>query len=100
MTRQDRPRTRQPFRTDERIAQSFSAGPYRFRAGDRITIVCGQVPEDMLRQMPYTDPLDPDFIESYRYSDLDALIELFGHLRAANPASRVEFRTADQLSVR
>ena len=48
--------------------------------------------------MPYTDPLDPDFIVSYRYSDLDALIELFGHLRAANPASRVEFQTADQLT--
>ena len=47
--------------------------------------------------MPYTDPLDPDFIASYRYSDLDALIELWGYLRAANPASRVQFRTADQL---
>ena len=82
----------------QEIGQSFSAGAYRFRAGDRITIVCGQVPEEMLRQMPYTDPLDPDFIESYRYSDLDALIELFGHLRAANPTSRVEFRAADRLS--
>ena len=81
------------------VAQSFSAWPYSFRAGDRITIVCGQVPMDMQRQMPYTDPLDPDFIGSYRYSDLDALIELWGHLRAANPASHVAFRTADQLSV-
>ncbi len=41
--------------------------------------------------MPYTDPLDPDFIELYRYSDPDALLELFGHLRAANPASPVQF---------
>lgn len=40
----------------QEMAQSFSAGPYRFRAGDRITIVCGKVPEEMLRQMPYTDP--------------------------------------------
>ena len=39
--------------------------------------------------MPYTDPLDPDFISVYRYSDPDALIELFGHLRAANPTSPV-----------
>ena len=79
------------------IAQSFSAWPYRFRAGDRITIVCGQVPRDMRQKMPYTDPLDPDFIESYRYADLDALIELWGHLRAANPTSLVEYRSADQL---
>ena len=79
------------------IAQSLSAGPYRFRAGDRVTVVCGQVPEDMRQQMHYTDPLDPDFIESYQYADLDALIELWGHLRAANPTSPVEYRTADQL---
>ena len=92
-----RRRTAIPDVTQE-TARSFSAGLYRFKAGDHIIIVCGQVPEAMLRKMPYTDPSDPDFIESYRYSDLDALIELFGHLRASNPASRVEFRAADQLS--
>jgi hypothetical protein len=80
------------------ITRPLGAGPYHFRPGDRITIVCGQVPDEKLDEMPYADPLDPDFIASYRYSDLDALIELFGHLRATNPGSRVEFRTADQLS--
>jgi hypothetical protein len=89
-------RTAIPDVTQE-SARSFNAGLYRFKAGEHITIVSGQVPGAMLRRMPYTDPLDPDFIESYRYSDLDALIELFGHLRASNPASRVEFRAADQL---
>jgi hypothetical protein len=79
------------------IAQSFSAGPYRFNTGERITIVCGKVPRDKLQQMPYSDPLDPDFIESYRYADLDALIELWGYLWAANGASPIQFRTADQL---
>jgi hypothetical protein len=84
--------------TTHEIASPFGAGPYRFRPGDRITIVCGQLPEDKLEGMPYTDPLDPDFIAAYRYSDLDALIELFGHLRADNPANPIGFRTADQLS--
>jgi hypothetical protein len=82
----------------QEITQPFSPGLYRFKAGERIIIVCGQLPEERLRKIPYTDPLDPDFIESYRYSDLDALIELHGHIRAANPASRVEIRTAEQLS--
>jgi hypothetical protein len=79
------------------IAQSVSADPYRFRAGDRVTIVCGQVPREKRQRMDYTDPLDPDFIASYRYADLDALIELWGHLRAANPTSPVRYRIADQL---
>jgi len=79
------------------IPYSFSAGLYHFRPGDDITIVCAQLPPEMLELMPYTDPWDPDFIALYRYSELDALLELFGHLRAANPASRVEFRAAHEL---
>lgn len=86
-----------PTSTPQQIAQSLSAGPYHFRAGDRITIVCAELPQEMRQRMPYTDPMDPDFIELYGYSDPDALLEMFGHLRASNPASRVEFRAAGQL---
>jgi hypothetical protein len=82
----------------EEIAQSLNSGPYRIEPGDRITIVCAQLPPDMLQQMPYADPLNPDYIELYRYSDLDSLLELFGHLRATNPTSRVEFQAPDRLS--
>jgi hypothetical protein len=82
----------------QEIAQSLSAGPYRYEPGERITIVCGLLPADMRDRMPYTDPLDPDFIELYRFAELDALLELFGHLRAANPTSPVGFRAAEQLS--
>jgi hypothetical protein len=41
--------------------------------------------------------LDPDFVELYRYSDLDALLELHGHLRASNPTSQVNIRLAHEL---
>jgi hypothetical protein len=80
------------------IARSLSAGPYRYEPGERITVVCGLLPERMRERMPYTDPSDPDFIELYRFSELDALLELFGHLRAANPTSPVGFQAAEQLS--
>jgi hypothetical protein len=83
--------------TLQEIARSLSEGPYRFEPDQNITIVCAQLPQGMLQRMPYTDRLDPDFIELYRYSELDALLELFGHLRAANPTSRVEFRAAHEL---
>jgi hypothetical protein len=82
----------------QEIGRSLSSGPYRIEADHRITIVCAQLPQDMLDRMPYTDPRDPDFIELYRYSDLDALLELFGHLRATNPASPIGYRPAGQLA--
>jgi hypothetical protein len=81
----------------QEIAQSLDGGPYRIKPEERITIVCAQLPPDMLQRMPFTDPLDPDFIELYRYSDLNSLLELFGHLRATNPSSRVGFHAAGQL---
>ena len=46
---------------------------------------------------PYSDPLDPDFIDMYRYTDLDALFELHGHVRAANPTTQVNLRLAHEL---
>lgn len=92
-----RSRATGPSRRQELAAESLNSGPYRFTVGSSITIVCAQLPQDMLKRMPYTDPSDPDFIDLYRYSDLDALLELHGHLRATNPTSHVEFRAAGQL---
>jgi hypothetical protein len=43
---------------------------------------------------------DPDFIDLHRYSELDSLFELYGHLRAANPAAEVGRRIDDQLDGR
>jgi Helix-turn-helix domain len=79
------------------ITESLNAGPYRFPDLDDITIVCAGWPDRMLSQIPYTKIDDPDYIELLTYSELDALFELHGHLRAANPANRVELRIADNL---
>lgn len=79
------------------IAVSLSTGPWRFADGNSVTIVSAQMPPDMLSQMPYTNRDDPDYIALYNYSDLDALFELHGHLRAANPTNQVDLRAADQL---
>jgi hypothetical protein len=45
----------------------------------------------MLTQIPYTDENVPDYIELLTYSELDSLFMSYGHLRAANPASQVEY---------
>ena len=82
--------------SDER--EAFGTGPWRFADGHTITIVCAQWPEHMLKTIPYTDVNDPDYIELLTYSELDALFELHGHLRAANPANQVFRRIAGKLA--
>lgn len=74
-------------------------GPWAFTDSDdaQITIVCAQLPRAMRDKMPYTNPDDPDYVELYTFADPDALVELFGHLRAVNPRAEVRFRTAATL---
>lgn len=80
----------------ENIA-SLNSGYLRFVDGKPITIICAKIPADMLAKIPYSNPADPDYVALYKFADLDAFIELHGHIRAANPGSQVNFRTADEL---
>ncbi|HEX6508101.1 MAG TPA: XRE family transcriptional regulator [Chloroflexota bacterium] len=89
--------TQEHDRPDE-ISMSLSSGPWRFEDGKDITIVCAQWPRDVLQRIPYTSVDDPDYIELLTYSELDSLVALYGHLRAANPTNQVNFRTANKLT--
>jgi hypothetical protein len=80
------------------IADSLSRGPWRFRDGNDVTLVCPQWPADMLEKIPYTNIEEPDYIELLTYSELDTLFELYGHIRAANPTNQVNLRSADKLT--
>jgi len=80
------------------VEESLSAGPWRFADGNRITIVCAGWRPQLLADLPYADVDDPDYIGMLDYSDLDALFELHGHLRAANPASLVNQRVSGKLT--
>jgi transcriptional regulator with XRE-family HTH domain len=72
-------------------------GPWQFGDGEPITIICSRVPEEDRAKIPYASPLMPDYIDLYRFSDLDSLFELHGHLRAANPGSLVTLLSAEDL---
>jgi transcriptional regulator with XRE-family HTH domain len=78
-------------------ADPFGGSYWRFPADEDVTIVCSALPPSYLQSMPYSDPDDPDYVELYRYADLDALLELFGHLRATNPTSDVRVRAPADL---
>jgi transcriptional regulator with XRE-family HTH domain len=64
----------------------------------RITIVCAQLPAEFRQHLSYADPESPDFVSLYTYADPDALIELFGHIRARNPENPVTFHTSGELT--
>jgi transcriptional regulator with XRE-family HTH domain len=76
-------------------ADPFAGNHWRFPPDEDITIVCSALPSEYLSSVPYADPEAPDYVDLYKYADLDALLELFGHLRAANPLSNVGIRTPD-----
>lgn len=70
---------------------------WRFPHNEDITIVCSELPERLREQLPATDPKDPDYVELYRYSDLDSLFELHGHIRAMNPGNNVYVRPGSEV---
>ena len=76
---------------------TIGGGPWYFRDERPVTIVCARLPKPMRDRMPYTNPSDPDYVRAYTYTDVDALIELFGHIRATNPSIEARFKLADTL---
>lgn len=79
------------------VESPFGDTLWRYPRGEDITIVCSELPEERLAKALYTNPDNPDYVELYRYADLDALLELFGHIRAANPLAHVHIRVAADL---
>jgi hypothetical protein len=64
-------------------------GPWHFGDGNQVSIVCAEIPP-VLRN-PDATPTHPTlpYGELYSYGSIDALFEVHGHIRAANPHSEV-----------
>lgn len=75
-----------------------------------ITILCNPLSQRQLGLLPdglpnpggvplsaYSRPSHPNYIESLRIGDIDALIELVGHIRAENPTAEVRWTTFDSI---
>lgn len=64
-----------------------SAADHQFWRFDApITVICSDLRKsDALKLGPLSDEDNPNFADLYSYGDLDALLELYGHLRATNP---------------
>ncbi|GIM94138.1 helix-turn-helix domain-containing protein [Paractinoplanes toevensis] len=76
-------------------------GPWYFpdpAEDEPIVIVCPELPDEVLDGIPDTEPTDLDYSELSRLTDLDALFELHGHIRAVNPDVRVEYRSVRKMN--
>ena len=78
------------FRAEARVRRSW-----HFSDPGPVTIVCAQLPAEQAGSL--ADPVLPDFTDLQSFADLDALIELYGHLRAENPATDVFFRASTRV---
>jgi len=68
---------------------------WRFRDRVPVRLICGDLPE--ADRSPLADPSSLNYTELRSFADLDALVELFGHLRMENPESDVRFRRSGHL---
>jgi transcriptional regulator with XRE-family HTH domain len=74
-----------------------SSGSYTFDfESGRITLICPEVPE--AGRSSLADETNPNHTRLYKYADLDALIEMWGHVRASNPELRVRHRLPTEVS--
>jgi hypothetical protein len=67
---------------------------FQFDAGP-VLVICPEAPPEV--RGPLADIHDPNFTKLRQYGDLDALIELYGHLRAENPSLDVFHRLATEV---
>ena len=60
-----------------------------------LTLVCAQLPE--AQASPLSKPDNPNYTQLMGYGDLDAMVELHGHVRAENPGMQVFFKAVPEV---
>jgi hypothetical protein len=66
---------------------------WRFDDDAPIAVICADLRKsDELVLGPLSEEDNPNYAELYSFGDLDALFDLYGHLRATNPATSVHIR--------
>jgi hypothetical protein len=70
-------------------------GAFQFEAGP-VIVICPDVPSEVRGQL--ANEQNTNFTSMQKYGDLDALIELYGHVRAENPTLDVSYRLASNVA--
>jgi hypothetical protein len=68
---------------------------WHFSDAGPVTLICAQLPKTQTGSL--ADPADPNYTELLSYADLDALVELHGHIRAENSTMDVFFKLSSSV---
>ncbi|HXJ24611.1 MAG TPA: hypothetical protein VNH17_02875, partial [Streptosporangiaceae bacterium] len=68
---------------------------WHFSDDGPVTLVCPQLPRR--EASPFADPGNPNYTHLAGFGDLDAMVELHGHVRADNPSINVFFKAAPEV---
>jgi transcriptional regulator with XRE-family HTH domain len=68
---------------------------FLFKDGVPITVICADVPK--AEQPSHASSTNLNYVRAASFADLDAVIDVFGHLRAENPGEDVRIRAATEL---
>lgn len=81
--------------TKPSLAEEAPVRSWHFTDAGPVTIICAQLPASEVGS--FANPADPNYTELLSYADLDALVELHGHIRAENPSMEVTFKASSQV---
>jgi hypothetical protein len=65
---------------------------WHFSDAGPLTLVCAQLPKE--EASPLADPDNPNYTQLAGFGDLDAMVGLYGHIRAENPDMDVSYKAA------
>jgi transcriptional regulator with XRE-family HTH domain len=74
-----------------------AGGMWHFPDGEEVCVIGSRLPDEVISTVPYADFRHPNHIALLHFADADAVVEIFGHIRAVNPNSRVTFKTVPDL---
>jgi hypothetical protein len=83
---------------EEAASRGEAKSMWHFPDGSPITLVCSRMSRESWPQS--ADPHELDYVRFADLADLDALIEIYGAIRAYNPMSRVVITAAQDLTPR
>ena len=69
---------------------------WQFPDGNPVRLICGELSRENRKDL-FTSAKRRNYIQLQAYADLDAMVELYGHVRAENPGSDVQFDLAPRL---